>query len=213
MSVGIAIFAKAPIEGFAKTRLVPRLGPRLAADLQRRMIERTTDTALASGVGPVSIFCAPDRGHALFQDLAARHGVDLHVQRGPDLGARMLRAFEQLTPNGPLLLVGTDCPVLHPCHLRACAEVLLDGRDAVFLPTEDGGYALVGLRRPVPALFAAMPWSTEAVMPETRARVRQLGLTSSEPAILWDVDTPADYERASSLGLFDVADSETSPDG
>ena len=199
----VAIFAKAPIEGYAKTRLIPKLGARVAAGLQRGLIERTVATALASGVGPVSIWCAPDSRHELFEDLAARCGVELFDQRGTGLGERMLRAFEQLSPAAPLLLVGTDCPVLSPAHLGACAARLLRGDDAVFLPTEDGGYALIGLRRPEPALFAGMPWSTDKVMSESRIRVRNLGLTCSEPARLWDIDTPADYERALALGLIE----------
>lgn len=198
----IAVFAKAPIPGYAKTRLIPRLGPAGAADLQRRMIERALETALASGLGPVSLWCAPDARHDFFSELAARLGVELIEQRGGDLGERMLRAFEQLTPEGPLILVGTDCSVLLPSHLTACAARLARD-DAVFLPTADGGYALIGLRRPAPALFGDMPWSTSEVMSMTRERALASGLTFSEPASVWDIDTPADYERALALGLID----------
>lgn len=199
------MFAKAPIEGFAKTRLIPRLGARGAADLQRRLTERTVEIALASAVGPVSVWCAPDRAHPLFADLAARRPVDLFDQRGPDLGARMLDAFARLTPKSPLILIGTDCPVLDVSHLIAGAALLGAGNDIVLLPAEDGGYALIGLRRPVPELFNDMPWGTAAVMGETRARAARLGLTVSEPALVWDIDRPEDYERAMSLGLLDGA--------
>jgi glycosyltransferase A (GT-A) superfamily protein (DUF2064 family) len=72
----------------------------------------------------------------------------------------------------------------------------------VFLPTEDGGYVLVGLRNPQPALFDAMPWSTADVMPETRRRLAQLGLAWREPAVMWDVDTPADLARLRTSGLM-----------
>lgn len=127
----------------------------------------------------------------------------LFDQDGSDLGERMLAAFARLTPDGPLLLLGSDCPVLTVSQLVACAERLQRDEDAVFLPTEDGGYALVGLRRPVPELFAAMPWSTDAVMIETRIRARRLKLEVSEPGTVWDIDVPADYERALALGLIE----------
>lgn len=198
----IAVLAKAPIEGFAKTRLVPALGPKGAADLQRAMILRTVDTAIGSGLGPVSLWCAPDRSHRLFRDIAATRPVDLSDQSGADLGRRMQAAFERLLPGNPVLLIGTDCPVLAASHLVACAEALAAGADAVFLPAEDGGYALVGLRRLEPALFFDMPWGTAGVMPETRRRAATLGLVVSEPAFVWDIDRPADYERALSLGLL-----------
>ena len=116
----------------------------------------------------------------------------------------MLAAFEALSGARPLLLVGTDCPMLTAAHLSQCAKELALGADAVFLPTEDGGYALVGARKPLPVLFEAMPWSTPRVMEETRARAAAAGLRIREPAIVWDVDDPPDYERALRAGLLDA---------
>ncbi|MDE2277064.1 MAG: DUF2064 domain-containing protein, partial [Burkholderiales bacterium] len=96
---------------------------------------------------------------------------------------------------GPLLLIGTDCPVLDAAHLRRAARALLDGDDAVFYPAEDGGYVLVGLREPQPGLFSEMTWSTAEVMAQTRTRARTLGLRLREFETLWDVDRPADLAR------------------
>jgi glycosyltransferase A (GT-A) superfamily protein (DUF2064 family) len=98
-----------------------------------------------------------------------------------------------------LLVIGTDCPVLRPDHLRAAAQALIDGEDAVFHPAEDGGYALVGLRAPQPALFADMPWSTDRVLPQTRARANALGLRVREFETLWDVDLPDQLQRLDAL--------------
>src|SRR5437899_3251693 len=134
--VELAIFAKAPIEGFAKTRLIPYLGAKLAAELQRRLIEHTVRVALASNIGPVSLWCTPSREHGVFSQMAASSGIALYDQSGADLGARMLDAFGVLTRRGPTMVIGTDCPVLDPSHLVDCAAVLRQGRDAVFLPTE-----------------------------------------------------------------------------
>jgi uncharacterized protein len=202
-AVGIAIFAKAPIEGFAKTRLIPYLGATAAADLQRQFIERTVATATAAKLGPLSIWCTPDCEHEVFASLTRTWPIELRTQSGGDLGARMLNAFEALTPDPPLMLVGTDCPMIEPSHLIDCANSLRHGADAVFLPTEDGGYALVGSAKPLPILFADMPWGTDRVMPETRLRARQMGLRISESALVWDIDAPADYDRALACGLLD----------
>jgi hypothetical protein len=200
--VGIAVFAKAPIAGLAKTRLVPHLGASGAADLQRAMIEDTLAKALTSNVGPVSLWCAPDCRHALFANLAANYPIELRPQAGADLGARMFNAFDILTPHHPLVLIGTDCPVLTALNLIEAANLLREGSDVVFLPTEDGGYALVGAAKPWPEIFADIRWGTDRVMAETRLRARALGLRTAEPAIVWDIDTPADYDRAAASGLL-----------
>ena len=84
-------------------------------------------------------------------------------------------------------------------------ECLQDGDDAVFLPSDDGGYVLVGLRAPQPSLFEAMRWSTERVMKDTRRRLEQARLRWREPATLWDVDTPADLARLRAAGLMAVS--------
>jgi uncharacterized protein len=97
---GIAVFAKAPVPGYAKTRLIPMIGADGAARLQARLIKQAVATALAAALGPVTLWCAPNRHHDLFDSLAAKHGVNLHDQTGSDLGARMLHAFETLVPRG-----------------------------------------------------------------------------------------------------------------
>ena len=201
--VGIAVFARAPVPGACKTRLIPVLGADRAAELHHRMLERTIACALAADVGPVSLWCVPDTTHPAFAALTQAGRVELRLQTGSDLGARMLAGFVAQPAGVPLLLIGTDCPALTPDHLRACAACLRDGDDAVFLPTEDGGYFLVGLRAPQAALFDAMPWSTDRVMPETRRRLAYAGLRWREPATLWDIDTPDDLARLRASGLME----------
>ena len=78
------------------------------------------------------------------------------------------------------------------------------------IPAEDGGYVLIGVRTPDPALFSDMPWGTPLVMNETRRRLRTLGLTWREPVTLWDVDLPQDLERMRGIGLHDLIPSEKS---
>jgi rSAM/selenodomain-associated transferase 1 len=197
--VAIAILAKAPLPGLAKTRLAPVLGADGAADLQARLIERIVTTAQAAAVGPVTLWATPDHHHPVFQTIAALLGVALAVQPDGDLGTRMMAAIT--AAGGPAMVVGTDCPGLTPEHLRAAARALVDGVDVVIVPVDDGGYGLIGMRRPQPALFDGMTWSTSSVMAETRRRLTQLGLSWREPARLWDVDLPADLERLARAGL------------
>ncbi|MGA7489669.1 MAG: DUF2064 domain-containing protein, partial [Xanthobacteraceae bacterium] len=147
-------------------------------------------------------WATPDETHPVLRAKAADFAVALARQRDGDLGARMLAAIE--AANAPALVIGTDCPALEPGHLRAAADILRAGVDAVVIPAEDGGYTLIGLRAPAPALFSDMPWSTPRVMDETRRRLTQLGMSWREPATLWDVDLPADLERLRRVGLHDL---------
>ncbi len=198
----IAVFARAPAPGQAKTRLIPRLGPDGAARLQTVMIQRAVRTAVSAGVGPVSLWCAPDCDHPAFDLCRDQFGVELVAQQGNDLGARMLDAFARLCGSGSTIVVGTDCPALTADELRNAATALADGEDAVFVPAEDGGYVLVGLRHPVPTLFTQMRWSGDRVMADTRDRLRQARLRWRELPTSWDVDRPIDFDRLLRSGLM-----------
>lgn len=195
----IAVFARAPMPGEVKTRLIPSLGAEGAAALHARLVRRTLATARAARLGPVTLWCAPDTHHPFFADCVASFGVGLKPQAPGDLGARMLAAFEASAPS---LLIGSDCPALAVEHLQAASQALRSS-DAVFLPAEDGGYVLVGLSRPMTEVFDAIPWGGDAVMIETRRRLDRLGLRWSEPVILWDVDRPDDLVRLAASGLLD----------
>jgi len=198
-AVQVAVLAKAPIAGLAKTRLIPALGARGAARLQRQLTRGAVRSALDARLGPVTLWCTPHAQHRFFRALHETTGVNCLVQSSGDLGDRMHTAFRLHCAQGPLLLIGTDCPVLRPAHLRKAARALIDGDDAVFYPAEDGGYVLVGLRRPQPALFDAMTWSTPEVMTQTRARSQ--GLRVREFETLWDVDVPDDLARLDALNI------------
>ena len=200
--VAVAVLAKAPIPGFAKTRLIPTLGADGAAALASRLIDHAVATACEAAVGPVTLWAAPDETHEAFQSVRAHFGIALARQPDGDLGARMLAALA--AANGPALIIGTDCPALTAVHLRAAAEVLRAGTDVVVCPAEDGGYVLIGARKPEPALFSAMPWSTAQVMNETRRRLKALGLAWQEPVTLWDVDAPDDLVRLRESGLGEL---------
>jgi rSAM/selenodomain-associated transferase 1 len=196
LSADLIVFAKAPVAGLVKTRLIPALGAEGAAALAHRLLEHAVATAMAAGFDAVELCAAPDAEHPAFGLLAARHaGLALGVQGEGDLGARMHRALtRRLARRGRVLLIGTDAPALDAAMLRAAA-VALDSHDAVFVPALDGGYALVGLVRPAPGLFMDMTWSTAQVMAQTRARARAAGLRWAELPAVADIDEPADLSN------------------
>ncbi|EXI68295.1 MAG TPA: TIGR04282 family arsenosugar biosynthesis glycosyltransferase [Candidatus Accumulibacter phosphatis] len=200
--MAIAVFSRAPLPGTTKTRLIPALGAAAAARLQRRLTLRTLAVAQQAAIGSVRVWAAPDERQRFFRALHRRCGVDLRPQPAGDLGERMAAAFADAS--GPLLLIGCDCPVLQPVHLVAAAAALRDdaGNDAVFIPAEDGGYVLVGLRRPQPSLFAGIDWGSERVMAQTRHRLAGAGLSWLELPPLWDVDRPGDLMRLAGFAGF-----------
>lgn len=194
--VAALVFARAPEPGEVKTRLIPRLGAGPAAVLAARLTLRTLDRVTASSVGPVTLCCSPDTAHPFFSLCERRHGVRLAPQGAGDLGDRMHRALEAaLADHDAALLVGTDIPGVVENDLSRAAAALAAGNDAVIGPAEDGGYWLVGARRPDPALFQGIDWSTERVLRQTRERLAGLGWRTAEIGMRWDVDRPEDVDR------------------
>ena len=189
----LIVMAKAPLPGFAKTRLMAALGVDGAARLAARLLEHTLREARAAQLGSVILACAPDTTHAAFTAQQQHGGVALVAQGDGDLGARMQRQFECAFAQGAarVIVIGTDAPALDAALLRRAADALA-AEEAVFVPAADGGYALIGLRRLLPSLFAAMPWSTGAVMALTRQRLLQAAVRHTELPLVHDIDEPAD---------------------
>ncbi|GGX86546.1 hypothetical protein GCM10007160_12350 [Litchfieldella qijiaojingensis] len=189
----LAILAKAPVPGRVKTRLIPHLGEQGAAQLHERLLRHTLAVALeATSAHHIVLWTALDHSHPLFLELAEHHGIALHPQPEGDLGMRMHYAL--LSMPGPGLVIGCDCPVLSPTLLSQCWSALQNA-DAVFLPAEDGGYALVGTHHSHIRLFEHIDWGTERVMSQTRRRAEELGWNIVCPAEVWDIDRPEDIER------------------
>lgn len=181
----VIVFARAPRAGRVKTRLIPLLGEQGAARLHARLLRRALATARAARLGVVELWTAERR------------------QRGADLGERMLHAFaHSLRRAARVILIGSDCPVLRGGDLRKAARWLAGGADAVFAPAEDGGYALIALRRVSPRLFEGVEWGGARVMAQTRERLDALGWRWRELPPVWDVDRPEDYRRLERSGLL-----------
>lgn len=196
--VGVAILARAPIPGQAKTRLIPALGAEGAARLHRWLLQRTVAMALVADVGPVSLWCSGDLAHPDFAACRDSGSIALRMQAEGDLGDRMLAAASASATLAGTLVIGTDCPALGAKHLQEAARTL-DDKDAVVIPAEDGGYVLIGMRKPAPELFSGISWGSDSVMAQTRQRLAAMGWQWAEPALLWDVDRPQDLDRLHAL--------------
>jgi rSAM/selenodomain-associated transferase 1 len=192
----VLVFTKAPVPGQVKTRLASRLGARGAARVYRHLTWEALATASRAEVGPVELWGAPSAHYPFFLACRRRFGVRLRRQSGADLGQRMDRAIRQTDRTGGMaLIMGADAPSLTVMDLQAAADALQGGAEVVVGPAQDGGYVLIGMRRPHPELFRAMPWGTAAVMGTTRGRLARLGLSWHELPVRWDVDRPADLRR------------------
>ncbi len=191
----IVILAKAPIAGYAKTRLIPALGAEGAAQLGASLLLHTVERALAAAVGPVELCAAPNGHHRAWVCLDLPASLAWSDQGEGDLGARMARASRRTLAGGEnVLLIGSDCPALGVEPLRRAAADL-ESHDASLVPTSDGGYALLGLKRFDASLFLDMPWSTEAVSRLTLARLARIAWTVAMQPPLDDIDTPADLAK------------------
>jgi len=199
----VIVFAKAPRPGSVKTRLIPLLGAGGAAELHARLVKQTLETARAASFPRIELHGTPDINDPFFRFCAGHFAVALAAQAGGDLGARMLAAFASVLATHPrVLLFGSDCPTLAASHLRQADRELREGADAVLVPCEDGGYALIGLRRVDARLFDGIAWSSENVMAETRKRLTGLDWHWRELETLWDIDRPEDYRRLVASGLL-----------
>ncbi|MDA8164197.1 MAG: TIGR04282 family arsenosugar biosynthesis glycosyltransferase [Desulfobacteraceae bacterium] len=198
----ILLFTRYPAPGQVKTRLVPVLGPHGAAALQRRLTERTLARIRAlQQRRPVGLEVRATGGSR--ERFAKWLGSAKIVPQGRGgLGARLRRAFEAAFGRGAkrAVAVGADCPALSPEVLARAFEEL-HRKDVVLGPAMDGGYYLVGLSRPAPALFAAIPWGTSGVLAATLARAAAGSLSVSLLEPLADVDRPEDLPHLEPVGM------------
>ena len=192
----IVVFAKAPVPGRVKTRLAPALGPWRAARLHARLVERTLETAVAARIGTVELHVAPSRNSSFFRRLHEQTGVHVRLQKGAHLGERMAAAFASaLRRHRFVVLIGSDCPALRASDLRRAVRLLRGASDVVLAPAEDGGYVLIGLRRPRPRLFEAIEWGEASVLESTVRQIDAQQLALRTLRTLWDVDRPQELER------------------
>lgn len=194
--VCIVVMAKAPLPGFAKTRLIPSLGKSGAATLAARMLTYTLEQAQAAGCADVELCLTPDISDLAWKDWSPPVGVRVAPQGDGDLGARLACAAARVRARGFMpLIIGTDCPALDARRLREAAAAL-SATDVVLHGTLDGGYALIGLATGgEDVVFADIDWSTERVYAQTLERIREAQLQLWAGDVLQDIDEPKDLRH------------------
>jgi rSAM/selenodomain-associated transferase 1 len=186
--------AKAPVAGQVKTRLVPPLSYEQAAELYACLLSDLLDGLKSCAFADLCLNFAPADAGAVFAGLAPPE-FSRFPQEGRDLGERMNAAFLELFARGyrSVVLIGSDLPVFPREFLERAFEALENGAaDVVLGPNRDGGYYSIGMRRPVPAVFERISWSSAGVLAATLEKIRSEGLKSSLLPPWFDIDTPED---------------------
>lgn len=186
MNVSVALLARFPVAGQCKTRLIPGYGPDGAAEIHRKLTERTVATIRASGL-PFEVW---GTGGTEEEFRTWLDDISYKAQPSGDLGEKLAAAATAY----PRLFLGTDCPGLTAAHLQEAAQELLDGAPSVLGPAEDGGYWALGLASPCPSAFAAMPWGTEKVFELTKEKLDAANMAPILLPTLSDVDHPEDLD-------------------
>ncbi|MFZ5875831.1 MAG: TIGR04282 family arsenosugar biosynthesis glycosyltransferase [Nitrospirota bacterium] len=188
----MAVFAKAPIPGAVKTRLIPPLTPARAARLHAAFVDDTLRRVALLDVVRFLAYAPRPRDPFLLA-CASRHGARTIAQGPGDLGARMRRVTARLLERYPkVVIIGTDSPTMPIAFIEAAARQL-DRADVVFGPSEDGGYYLVGQRRLYPEIFQDIVWGGSDVLAATLDKIPRGRVALLPP--WYDVDRPTDLAR------------------
>lgn len=188
--------AREPAPGTVKTRLRPSLSDDDIAALYNGFLhDRIDQVRSLQGAAPAIAFTPPE-SRTFFAELAP--DCLLLPQTGDGLSTRLIGIVGRLLEMGHRGVIATDSdsPTLPTEHLQEAVERLATAATDVALgPSDDGGYYLIGVRRPYPQLFDGIPWSTPQVYDETLKRAADSGLRVASLPVWYDVDTPAEFER------------------
>ena len=201
MTSAVAILARAPVPGRAKTRLTPPLTPEAAAQVARACLEQTLRRFPRAVDVPFTLFLEGEADPALLEATRAAN-VALASQADGDLGERLAAAFSTLRGDGAetVVAIGADSPTLDPARITE-AIAALEECDVVLGPAEDGGYYLVGTRGDRSGIFDGIPWSTGRTLEATLGRARSLGYATRLLAPHYDIDDAATLARAEAEGF------------
>lgn len=193
-SQALLVFAREPVPGKVKTRLISVLGAEQATQIYQRLLRHALDVANRVENCDVQLWCDTSDGELHCLSLSEAFHVPLLQQFGAGLGERMFAAIEHvLRTYERVVLIGSDCPGYSQEYIQQAFNALSD-HDVVLGPAADGGYVLIGMNRPQAELFSDMPWGTDRVLGITRERLSKLDLTWLEMPVLRDVDRPDDLK-------------------
>jgi rSAM/selenodomain-associated transferase 2/rSAM/selenodomain-associated transferase 1 len=190
----VLVMAKAPVPGEVKTRLEPLLGAAGCARLQRELTAAAVEFGRAVAPGATYLAIAGN------SSVGVPDGVELLGQRGGELGERLRNAVADVFDrhDGPLVVIGSDCPQLGEAHAEAALGALADDYGAAIVPAVDGGYCMLALARPAPELLRlpADAWGGPHVLDLTLATARAHDIEIAILAPERDLDTPDDARAA-----------------
>lgn len=195
MDSAIILMAKQPQPGKTKTRLCPPLTHEQAASLYEALLKDTLVLAGELGNAHLAVAISPPDALAYFRRIT-QPGVLLLPVEGETIGVCLYQSFQELFERGyrHVLALNTDGPSLPAQYLRQALEAL-EEVDLMLGPGEDGGYYLIGMKQPHPALFEGIPWSTGEVLSHTLAQAEQLNLRAQLTPTWYDVDHLPDVLR------------------
>lgn len=199
----LCVFAKAPISGQVKTRLLPALSESQACQLHKNLLQHCISQT--QHVDWQSQLWSPDISHPSIRASAQEYLMSLHQQQGIDLGARMAFSVQQSLQNfNYVIIIGSDCPSIDATLIADALQQLKAGSDVVIGPAVDGGYVLIGFSVCVESVFTDIEWGTERVLEATRVRLDAAGLSWHELVSQRDIDRPDDlvYLQQSYPDLF-----------
>ncbi len=193
----IIIFAREPVQGKVKTRLIPALGTEGATELYKRLLDYALNNVIGADLSPVNLCITPESHGSYFTRVYGGSQFELSFQDGHDLGDRMYRALaEALTRYSKAILIGTDCPFLTKQDLELAIKAL-DEYDMVFTPAVDGGYVLVAAKNLSIEAFVDIDWGTEKVMKQSRNALSRQGISWHELPEKNDIDVKEDLRSLS----------------
>lgn len=198
----IIIFAREPVAGQVKTRLIPALGREGAARLYQQLLDYTITQNSKRNLAPVQLCITPESRIDFFSRTFNINPADISLQQGEDLGHRMYHSMRMaLQCYEKVLLIGTDCPFLSESELQSAISSL-DHNDMVFSPASDGGYVLVGAKNLSRSVFKHIDWGTEKVMQQSRQALLNDGCSWSELAEQNDIDSAEDLKLLAEHSFF-----------
>lgn len=195
----LIIFARDPVPGMVKTRLIPLLGEGGACALYVKLLQRTLKVAMQCPEVDIELWTDTKTPSATLCSLLAEHSIRPRYQQPGDLGQRMHHAIsDALSRSGSVVLIGADCP---DWRAQDLAQALghLQRHDVVLAPAMDGGYVLIGCRRNVPELFSDIPWGSDQVFEKTKRRLQALDLVWQELPAHPDIDIEPDLKLVPEL--------------
>ena len=192
----IIVFAREPRLGEVKSRLASEIGEQEALAVYQAMLLRLGELLVGAEIAEWDLWVTSNISHEKFLSICNRKNI--YLQNGQDLGVKMDCAIRQTLMDKNVenaILIGSDCPSLTKDYLEQALLALDSGSDVVLGPAEDGGYVLVGMRRPIAAVFKGIPWGSAEVMQRTLQALRANDLSYRLLDTLWDVDRPEDLSR------------------